>query len=65
MNDKDFANSVSQDKITRCLSAFARFCAESPGKANKLEYPLTERDYRGREKRFSVNAERKVNEIEW
>ena len=39
MNDKDFANSVSQDKLSRCLSAFARLCAESPGKASKLEYP--------------------------
>jgi hypothetical protein len=40
MNDKDFANSVSQDKLARCLSAFARLCAESPGKASKLEYLL-------------------------
>jgi len=38
MNDKDFANSVSQDKLARCLSAFARLCAESPGKASKLDY---------------------------
>lgn len=48
MNDKDFANSVSQDKLARCLSAFARFCAESPGKANKLEYLLMNKGEGGR-----------------
>jgi cell cycle arrest protein BUB2 len=38
MNDKDFANSVSQDKLSRCLSAFARYCSETPGKASKVGY---------------------------
>jgi len=38
MNDRDFASSVSQDKLSRCLSAFARYCAESSGKASKLDY---------------------------
>lgn len=38
MNDKDFAQSVAQDTLARCLSAFARYCNESNGKINKLTY---------------------------
>jgi len=38
MNDKDFADSVSHDKLSRCLSAFARYCSETPGKTSKVSY---------------------------
>jgi cell cycle arrest protein BUB2 len=38
MNDNDFANSVSQDKLARCLSAFARYSSETPGKGTKIGY---------------------------
>jgi len=38
MSNKDFASSVSQDKLSRCLSAFAHQCSDSQGKASKLGY---------------------------
>jgi len=30
MNDQDFAVSVPQDRLSRCLNAFANYCQESP-----------------------------------
>lgn len=38
MNDTDFSNSVPQDKLSRCLSSFAQYCAEIGGKASKVGY---------------------------
>jgi cell cycle arrest protein BUB2 len=37
MNDQDFAVSVPQDRLSRCLNAFANSCADSPS-TNSLGY---------------------------
>jgi len=38
MNDTNFAKSVSQDKLSRCLSAVAHYCSETTGNVSKVSY---------------------------
>lgn len=38
-NNLDFAQSVSQDMLARCLNAFAHLCMEAPGRAKEITYP--------------------------
>lgn len=38
MNDEDFARSVSQDMLSRCLNAFASSCKDSTGRSKEVRY---------------------------